>query len=89
MALTEQTTYKQQVNGDFMFITEIADTAILRNGIQVTSTRHRGVVTPGVFNGTTYTRTDITGYSPAFQAIANALWTDDLHTAYEAHLRAQ
>ena len=87
--LTEETTYSQDIRGEFCFINEITDTKILRDGVEITSTRHRGVVTPGSFDGTTYTRTDITGYSTAFQAIANALWSDDLHSRYEAHLRAQ
>ena len=88
--LTEEITYAQDIRGEFCFINEITDTKILRNGVEAPglSTRHRGVVTPGSFDGTTYTRTDITGYSTAFQAIANALWNDDLHTRYEAHLRA-
>ena len=36
-----------------------------------------------------YTRTDITGFPAPIQAILTACWSDDLHTVYEAHLRAQ
>ena len=86
--LTEEIQYQQDVRGEFCFITEITDTNILRDGTTVSSSRHRQVVTPGILNGGTYTRTTTTGFSEAFQAIAGALWTDALHTAYEAHLRA-
>ena len=86
--LTENIRYEQDVRGEFCFINEITITEILRDGTVISSGIHRGVVTPGTFDGTTYTRTDVTGFSTAFQAIANALWTGELHTRYEAHLRA-
>ena len=35
-----------------------------------------------------YTRTDTSGFPTPIQHILAACWTDDLHTAYEAHLRA-
>ena len=43
---------------------------------------------PGRLDGTDYVRTDITGFPASVQTILNAIWTDDVHTAYEAHLRA-
>ena len=85
--LTENIRYEQDVRGEFCFINEITISEILRDGVVVSSSKHRGVVTPGTFNGTTYTRTDVTGYSTAFQAIAGVLWDDSLHSRYEQHLR--
>ena len=86
--LTKELQYQQDIRGEYCFITEITDTVIKDDGVQVSSTRHRGVVTPGSLVNDTYTRTDVTGYSTAFQTIANALWNDELHARYEAHLRA-
>lgn len=88
--LTEENLYAQDIRGEFCFITEITDNVIKRDGVQISSSRHRGVVTPGSIDSSdVYQRTNVSGYSQAFQTIAGALWTDDLHTRYEAHLRAQ
>ena len=85
--LTENIRHEQDVRGEFCFINEITIIEILRDGTVISDSKHRGVVTPGSLVNGTYTRTDVTGYSTAFQAIANALWNDELHTRYEQHLR--
>ena len=46
---------------------------------------------PGTLDDATpavYTRTDTSGFPTSIQHILAACWTDALHTAYEAHLRA-
>ena len=86
--LTENIRYEQDVRGEYCFINEITITEILRDGVKISDSKHRGVVTPGNLVNGTYARTNVTGFSTAFQAIANALWTDELHQRYEAHLRA-
>lgn len=101
MALTESTTITGREVGteeEFYYISEVSTISIFRDGNKISDTEHRGVHYPGYLVGTppnegeadtrTYTRTDVTGFSSAFQAIANALWTDELHQRYEAHLRA-
>lgn len=44
---------------------------------------------PGLLNDAdVYVRTDTTGFPTSIQARMVTCWTDALHTAYEAHLRA-
>lgn len=90
MALTETVQYAQDIRGEFCSINEITDTIILRDGEEITSSRHRsGGKAAGSLVDNVYVRTDITVFSQAYQNIASALWTDDLHTRLEAHLREQ
>lgn len=49
-------------------------TVIEKDGVELTRTFHRHVVTPGA---------DITNEDPKVQAIANAIWTDEVITAYQ------
>jgi len=50
---------------------------IERDGVEVTRTFHRHVLSPG---------DDVTNEDPKVQAIANAVWTADVIAAYQASL---
>ena len=50
---------------------------IERDGVEVTRTFHRHVLSPGA---------DITNEDPKVQAIANAVWTEEVIAAYQASL---
>lgn len=50
---------------------------IERDGVEVTRTFHRHVLAPG---------DDVTNEDPKVQAIANAVWTEDVIAAYQASL---
>ena len=50
---------------------------IERDGVEVTRTFHRHVLSPG---------DDISGQDPKVQAIANAVWTEEVIAAYQASL---
>lgn len=50
---------------------------IERDGVEVTRTFHRHVLSPG---------DDVTNEDPKVQAIANAIWTDEVIAAYQASL---
>ena len=50
-------------------------TIIERNGTEISRTFHRHVVSPG---------DDVTNEDPKVQAIANAIWTDEVIAAYQA-----
>ena len=50
---------------------------IERDGVEVTRTFHRHVLAPG---------DDITNEDPKVQAIANAIWTEEIISAYQASL---
>jgi hypothetical protein len=50
---------------------------IERDGVEVTRTFHRHVLSPGA---------DVTNEDPKVQAIANAVWTEEVVAAYQASL---
>ena len=50
---------------------------IERDGVEVTRTFHRHVLSPGA---------DVTNEDPKVQAIANAVWTEEVIAAYQASL---
>lgn len=95
--LTETLTHSQDIRGEYCGINEITDTTIFRNNVQISTSRHRsGPIAAGsltnstdeaAIDGKVYEITDVSAYSTAFQSIANALWTVDLHTAFEQNLR--
>ena len=55
-------------------------TIIEKDGTELTRTFHRHVVTPG---------TDISNEDPKVQAIATAIWTEEIIAAYQASLNTQ
>jgi hypothetical protein len=75
MALTET------VKVDLIEVTEVntvqvrTATIIERDGVELTRTFHRHVVSPGE---------DISNEDPKVQAIANAIWTPEVIAAYQA-----
>ena len=54
-------------------------TVIEKDGTELTRTFHRHVVAPGA---------DITNEDPKVQAIANAIWTEEIIAAYSASISA-
>jgi hypothetical protein len=50
-------------------------TVIEKDGTELTRTFHRHVLTPGA---------DLTNEDPKVQAIANAIWTEEIIAAYQA-----
>lgn len=79
MALTET------VKVDLIEVTEVntvqvrTATVIEKDGVELTRTYHRHVVSPGE---------DISNEDPKVQAIANAIWTPEVIAAYQALLAA-
>ena len=55
-------------------------TRVLEDGAVLSSSFHRHVLTPGQ---------DLTDQDPKVVAIANAVWTDEVVTAYEAMIAEQ
>lgn len=81
MALTERTVEdKIEIVGDFKHIQVRTATIIERDGVEVSRSFHRHVVTPGA---------DVSGESAEVQAIAGVVHTAEIVAAYEAHLAAQ
>ena len=56
------------------------DTIIKEDGTEISRSRHRHVLVPD---------SDISGEASEVQAVANAIWTDDVKTAYKTFTESQ
>jgi len=80
MALTETTIDdKIEIVSDLKFIQVRSARVILDDGTEISRSFSRRVIAPDA---------DITGESTELQAICNAVHTDDVKSAYAAHLSA-
>ena len=81
MALIEKTIVdKIEVVGIYKFVQVREDKQIVDDAtdeVKVTGQWHRYVLTP---------TDDLSGQPADVQAVANAVWTDEIKAAYEAHL---
>ena len=81
MALTEETVQdKIEIVGDFKHIQVRTATVIKRDGVEISRSFSRHVVSPDA---------DVSGESAEVQAISAAIHTDAVKEAYAAHLAAQ
>jgi len=94
MALSKATEIpKIEVVNDWSIQVRTA-TIIKEDDVELTRSFHRHVLQPftsskGDDNSWTHTPTDISGEAANVQAIANAVWTDDVKTAYKTYTEAQ
>ena len=79
MALTEKTIIDKVELIENNSIQVRTATVIEKDGTELTRTFHRHVVAPGA---------DITNEDPKVQAIANAIWTEEIIAAYSASISA-
>lgn len=78
MALTEETVQdKIEIVGDFKHIQVRTATVIKRDGVEISRTFHRHVVTPDA---------DVSGESADVQALSAQFHTQEIKDAYAAHL---
>ena len=77
MALTEKTIIDKIEVIETNSIQVRTATVIEKDGTELTRTFHRHVVAPGA---------DITNEDPKVQAIANAIWTEEIIAAYSASI---
>ena len=81
MALTERSIEdKIEIVGDYKHVQVRTATIIERDGVEISRTFHRHVVSPDA---------DISGESAEVQAICNAVWTQEVKDAYAAHVASQ
>lgn len=73
MALTKETKDDYEVRGEYKFIQVRTKTSIMEDGEEISFKYHRRVLTPDA---------DVSGESSEIQALAGALWTDELKSAY-------
>jgi len=84
MALTEETIQDRiEIVGEFKKIQVRTATVIKRDGIEISRSFHRHVVSPDI------SATDLANESAEVQAICNAVHTEAIKTAYATHLANQ
>ena len=79
MAFTERTEYKEEILPNQVIQLRTA-TVVLKDGEEVGRQYHREVFSPG---------DDVTGAPAEVQAIAGALWTAEVISAYQASIPAE
>jgi len=90
MALTEtEVQDKIEVVGDYKNIQVRTATVIKRDGTEISRSFHRHVVSPCTKASGSWADTDISGESTEVQAIANAVWTSTIKTAFQTMIDAQ
>ena len=90
MALTKETTEdKIEVVGDYKAIQIRTATVIKDDGTEISRSFHRKVIHPCVKSDNTWSDYDTSSESTEVQAIASAVWTDAVKTAYKAMVDAQ
>ena len=78
MALTEEIVQdKIEIVGDYKHIQVRTDTIIKKDGVEISRSFHRHVVSPN---------SDVSGESDDVKALATQFHTDAIKTAYAAHL---
>ena len=75
MALSKEVSYDYEIRGEYKFIQERAKTSVIEDGKELSSSYHRRVLSPDA---------DVSGESSEVQALASALWTDEVKAAYAA-----
>jgi len=75
MALEKQTVTGQIEVGELGTIGLRTDTVVLDDGVELNRSFHRKVLAPG---------DDVSGEDAKVQAVANAVWTDEVVAAYAA-----
>ena len=90
MALTEtQVQDKIEIVSEHKMIQVRTATVIKRDDVEISRAFSRHVLAPCAKTDDTWADTDISGESTEVQAIANAVWTDAIKTAYQQMIDAQ
>ena len=90
MAITKETEIaKTEVVGAYKHVQVATDTVIKEDGTEISRSRHRHVLECGTLNDSdALVDTDISGEATEVQAVANAVWTDAVKTAWKDKLIA-
>ena len=73
MAISKVLTDDYEVRGEYKHINVRTKTSLMENDAEISYKYHRKVLTPDM---------DVSGESAEIQALANALWTDDIKKAW-------
>tara|TARA_R100001126_G_C4880908_1_gene179053 strand:+ start:1204 stop:1488 length:285 start_codon:yes stop_codon:yes gene_type:complete len=89
MAITKETVVDRVEVLEMGQVQVRAATKILEDGNELNRTFHRHVLEPSVKNGDTWEDTGISSEDAKVQAICNAVWTDEVKTAYQEMMDAE
>ena len=64
-------------------------TVLKEDGSEINRSFHRHILNPKSKSGDTWEDTDISGEDARVQAIANAIWSDEVKSAYETFIDSQ
>jgi len=80
---------KIEVVGPYKAVQVATDTVIKEDGTELSRGRHRHVLQCGTLNDSdALVDTDVSGEDATVQAVANAVWTDAVKTAWKDNLIA-
>ena len=90
MAITKETEISQiEVVGEYKAVQVRTDTIIKEDDAEISRSTHRHVLHPGTLNDSdALVDTDISSEDATVQAVANAVWTDAVKTAWKNKLVA-
>jgi len=90
MAITKETKIEKiEIVGEHKAVQVATDTVIKEDGVEISRSRHRHVLECGTLNDSdALVDTDISAEATEVQAVANAVWTDDVKTAWKNKLIA-
>ena len=89
MAITKETVVDRVEVLEMGQVQVRAATKILEDGNELNRSFHRHVLEPSVKNEDAWEDTDISSEDAKVQAICNAVWTDQVKTAYQEMMDAQ
>ena len=83
MALTKEFEYDCEVRGEHKNVQVRKATIVKDDGVEISRTYHRHVLQCRDKSSGSWADTDISGEDASVQAVCNAVWTDDVKSAYE------
>ena len=89
MALTKEFEYDCEVRGVHKNVQVRKATIVKDDGVEISRTYHRHVLSCRTKSGDTWGDTDISGEDASVQAVCNAVWTSAVKSAYETAMDAQ
>jgi len=79
MALSKEKTYDYEIRTEYKHIQEREKTAIMEDGVELSSSYHRRVLTPDM---------DVSSESDEIKGMADTFWTDAVKKAWDDKLKA-
>mgnify|MGYP003112511298 FL=1 len=89
MSLTKETECDCEVRGPYKHVQVRTSTIVKDDGTEISRTYHRHILQCRTKTGNNWGDTDISGEDATVQAVCNAVWTNDVKSAYETFMDSQ